>query len=312
MSKLELESSVRCGITLPGLGRDAALHQARRAESLGFDSLWVTDHVAFHVPIPESLTLLSFAAAVTERITLGTSIYLLPLRPPVFAAKAVATLDRLSGGRLVLGLGIGGEFPAEFEAVGVPVGERGPRMDEAIPLLRRLWTERDVEHRGSHFSFGAVTLDPPPVQPGGPPLWVGGRSAAALRRAGRLGDGFLSHMVTPDRFARDLDTIGRHAAEAGRDGRPFATAAYLFTVIDESIEAAHARASEVLGRLYQQPFEDAARRYCLLGRPEDCLEQMRAYARAGVRHFVMAPLGDLDAWADSAAESILPELGALI
>ena len=159
---LRIENQIRCGIVLSGADRAAARSQAQRAESLGFDSLWVGDHIAFHVPIPDSLAMLAFAAGVTERITLGTSVYLLPLRHPTLIAKTTATVDLLSGGRLVLGVGVGGEFPPEFEAVGVPVAERGARADEAIGVVRRLWTEDGVAHAGKHFQFGAVTVAPKP------------------------------------------------------------------------------------------------------------------------------------------------------
>jgi probable F420-dependent oxidoreductase len=308
---LEIETQLRCGITLSGLSREAALRQARRAEALGFDSLWATDHIAFHAPIPESLSLLAFAAAATERITLGTSVYLLALRPAVLAAKVVATVDALSGGRFVLGVGLGGEFPAEFDAVGVPVGERASRVDEAIPLLRRLWRGEEVAHEGTHARFGPIRLAPGPARAGGPPIWVGGRSVAALRRAARLGDGFISHMATPRSCAQQLETIAREAEAARRSAR-FVPAAFLFSVIDESMEAAHRGASEELGRLYRQPFDAAARRYCVLGTPADCLEQLRAYARAGIRHFILAPLGDMDTTMERAGAEILPELPGLL
>jgi alkanesulfonate monooxygenase SsuD/methylene tetrahydromethanopterin reductase-like flavin-dependent oxidoreductase (luciferase family) len=119
-------------------------------------------------------------------------------------------------------------------------------------------------------------------------------------------------MCSPERYASDLASITRHARDAGRGERPFATAAFLFSVLDGSVEAAHRRAVDELERLYQRPFADAARRYCLLGRAEDCLERMRQFARVGVRHFILAPLGDLDAFASRAASEILPEVPALL
>lgn len=302
---LVLDDTVRCGVTLAGLSRASALAEARRVESLGFDSLWVTDHLAFHLPIADALTLLGFAAAVTERVTLGTSIYLLPLRPAAVTAKQAASVDLLSGGRLVLGVGVGGEYPPEFEAAGVPLRERGSRLEEAIPLLRRLWSERDVVHRGAHARFGPITVTPGPLQPGGPPIWVGGRAAIAMDRAGRLGDGYISHMVTPEHYAANLARIAAAARAAGRAPRRFATAAFLFTWIDATEELAAQRAAAELERLYAQPFESAVRRYCLLGPPEACRRQMQRYVDSGVRHFVIAPLLD----AALVAERLAGELG---
>jgi len=308
---LSLDPRVRCGLVLGGLSRDTALAQAREAEALGFDSLWVGDHIAFHVPLLESLSLVSFLAGITERVLLGTGVYLLPLRQPTLAAKAAATADVLSGGRLLFGVGVGGEYPPEFEASGVPVRERGARMDEAIPLLRRLWTEERVAHEGKHYRFGSVSPAPKPVQPGGPPIWIGGRSPAAMRRAGVLGDGYVSTMTSPERYRSNLALVARHAGERGREIPRFGTGALLFTVLDASHERAVARAGDMLSRVYNRPFHDAARKYCLLGRPEDVLEQMRTFASAGVRHFLLASLVEPAGFAGEIAKHILPELPGL-
>jgi len=307
---LPLDSRVRCGVVVAGQTRDAALAQARRADAAGFDSLWVGDHIAFHVPILESLSLLSFLAAATERATLGTAVYLLPLRHPVLAAKTAATVDLLSGGRLVFGVGVGGEFPPEFEASAVPVSERGARLDEAIPLVRRLWSEDAVKHDGRFHRFGPVTLAPKPVQPGGPPIWIGGRAPAAMRRAGRLGDGYVSTMTSAERYRSNLEAIAGAAREAGRRIERFATAAFLFTVIGPR-EASVARAAALLGTIYRRDFREAAPRYALCGEPADVLAQMRVFRDAGVRHFILAPLMDPMELTERVAAEILPELGRL-
>lgn len=177
------------------------------------------------------------------------------------AAKAAAAIDRLSGGRLVLGVGVGGEYPPEFEASGVAVGERGARTDEAIPLLRRLWREERVAHAGRFYRFGPVALAPRPTRADGPPIWIGGRAPAAMRRAGRLGDGYVSTMMSPERYRANLELIASEAQPAGRATRPFATAALLFTALDASYEAALDRAAALLGRLYARPVREAAAKY---------------------------------------------------
>jgi probable F420-dependent oxidoreductase len=314
---LRIDPTLRCGLVLAAQEGDAARRQARRIEALGFDSLWVGDHVAFHVPIAESLTTLSFAAGATERIQLGTAVYLLALRHPTHAAKIGATLDRLSGGRLVLGVGLGGEFPPEWEAVGVPVAERASRVEEGIGVVRRLWSEDRVAHEGRHFRFGPVTLAPKPAErradgrPGPPPIWIGGRAPAAMRRIGRLGDGYLSHMCAPETYRENLATIAGSARAAGREAVAFGAAAFLFTFLEERFEDAHEKAAKLLGMVYARDFREAARKYCLLGRPEDCLEQMRAFAKAGCRHFVLAPLSDPEAFAERVAAEILPSVPTL-
>jgi len=311
-ASLPLDAKARCGVVVAGTTRDTILRMARRCEALGFDSLWMGDHVSFYVPILESLSLLSFLAAATERVQLGTSVYLLPLRRPVIAAKTVASVDVLAGGRTIFGIGVGGEFPPEFEACGVPLAERGSRTDEAIGILRRLWSENGVSHQGRHFRFGPVSLDPKPVQPGGPPIWVGGRREPAFRRAGRLGDGYISHMTAAATYRANLESMARHAEGAGRRIERFGTAAFLFTVLDDPYERALDRAAQMLSRVYNRPFRDAAAKYCLLGRPEDCLEQMRGFAAAGARHFVLSPLSDPLEFAERVGAAILPELPGLV
>ena len=308
---LRLDDRVRLGMMFPAGDRVASLRFARRADEAGLDSLWVGDHVAFHVPIPDALSVLAFLAAATERATLGTAVYLLPLRHPVHAAKATAQIDRLSNGRLVFGVGVGGEYPPEFEASGVATGERGARTDEAIPLVRRLWREERVAHAGRFFRFGSVALAPRPIQADGPPIWIGGRAPTAMRRAGRLGDGYVSTMVSPDRYRTNLGVIAREAQAAGRAERPFATAALLFTALDVSYEAALERAAALLGRLYARPFREAAAKYCLLGRPEDCLAGIRRFVDAGVRQVILAPLGDPGELLDVAARDLLGAVHAL-
>jgi len=303
---LRLESEIHCGVALSGSSAQAVRETAQRVENAGFDSIWVGDHVSFHVPIFDSLTLLSFMAGATERISLGTSVYLMPLRHPTTVAKQVSTLDQLSAGRMLFGIGVGGEFPPEFEACGVPVKERGSRTDEGIDIVRRLWTEDGVEHHGRHFDFGPVTLAPKPVQSGGPPIIVGGRKEPSMRRAGRLGDGYISHMCSAETYRSNLEQIGAFAHEAGREDIPFQTAAFLFTILDSDYGAALDRAAKLLQTIYNVPFKEAAEKYCLLGRPEDCMKQLQRFVDAGCRHFVLTPLMDAGQFLDQVEAEVLP------
>lgn len=210
---------------------------AKLAEDLGFESLWAVDHVVMcpeyrsrypydpsgrspfeaDVVQPDPLQWLGWAGAVTTRLRLGTGILILPLRNPVVLAKTVATLDRLSGGRVLLGVGVGW-VAEEAEAVGTDFATRGPRTDEAIEAMRALWRgEPTASFAGPTVRFDRVVSRPAPAQPGGVPIIVGGHSRAAARRAGRLGDGFYPLGV----FGPDLDAllgVVREAAdEAGRD-----------------------------------------------------------------------------------------------
>jgi probable F420-dependent oxidoreductase len=260
------------------------------AERLGFDSLWAGDHIAFPAPILDPLAALACYAAHTETITLGTCVYLLPLRHPTPVAKMVASLDFLSQGRVIFGVGVGGEFPGEFQASGVPVRERGGRTNEAIGVLRSLWRGMDARHEGRFFCLDPVRLLPPPARPGGPPIWIGGRSEAALRRTARLGDGYVGYLLSPDGFRERMDKI-RAEARAEKSERPITAALMVFSLIDSDREAAARKAAQFLGAMYGRPMESAVAKYCLVGSDEDCGEAVGRYKTAGVEHLILSPLG---------------------
>src|SRR5215475_12804291 len=213
---------------------------ARRVDELGYDSLWTGDHVSFHGPIYESLTLLSSYIGITKRARLGVGVYLLALRHPTIAAKITSALDALSGGRLIFGVGVGGENPKEFEASGSPHGERGARVSEAIDVVRTLWRDSPATFKGRFTQFEGVSIDPKPVQTPGPPVWIGGRSDAALARAGGQGDGWVSYVVTPERYAQSLAKIRAAAAADGRSLDGFATAHLTFITVGRDRERAKA------------------------------------------------------------------------
>ena len=204
----------------------------------GYDSLWVGDHIAFAIPILDPLLQLAQAAVVSRRLLLGTSVYLLPLRHPGPVAKQVSTLDHLTEGRLIFGVGVGGEFPREYDLAGVPIGERGARLSEGIAVLRKLWSGEPVAHEGRFYSFPEVRMQPPARQPGGPPIWCGGRSEGALKRAGRLADGWMSYVVTPEMYRASLETIAAAAEAAGRAVARFGTGHLLFARLDDTYEGA--------------------------------------------------------------------------
>lgn len=281
---------VRFGVTIPG----ASLDDAALVEDLGFDSLWQGEHIIWHGPTLDATVALSAFAARTSRITLGTSILLLPLRHPMAVAKSFATLDVLAGGRTVFGIGVGGENPAEFEACSIPFGERGARTDEAIEVIRRLWSEPNVTFAGRFARFSDVRLEPRPVQPGGPPIWVGGRSPAALRRAARLGDGWLPYLIDPDQYRSGWERIQAEARDAGRDLSNFMPAHLVFTYLDDDLDAARQMAARRLGRAYRQPFEELVDRYCALGPPETFQRKLEEFVAAGARHIILSPVCPYD------------------
>lgn len=265
----------------------------RRVEALGFDSVWCGDHISFNLPLYESLTLLASYVPITERIKLGSAVYLLALRPPAVAAKVTSTLDALSGGRLIFGVGVGGENPREFAAVGVPHRERGARVTEAIDVVRALWRDTPATFKGRFTEFEGVSIDPKPVQPGGPPIWIGGRSDAALARAGRQGDGWVSYVVTAERYAQSLDKIRAAAHAAGRPLDGFATAHLTFITVGRDFESARDKWVNRLSLRYAQDFGPLAGRYGIIGTPEQCAEQLQRFRAAGCAYFLMNAICDV-------------------
>jgi len=281
----------------------------------GYDSLWVGDHLAFAVSILDPLLQLAQAAVVSRRLLLGTNVYLLPLRHPGPIAKQIASLDHLCEGRLIFGVGVGGEFPKEFAVAGVPLSERGGRLSAAIPLLRRLWSGQPASYDGKYFGrFEEVVMQPPARQPGGPPIWCGGRADAALARCGRLADGYMSYVVTPDQYRAALAKIEAAAAAAGRSIDRFGTGHLLFTRLDATYDAALDAAAESLSQRYAMDFRRAAERYAALGTSEQVARRIRDFWDAGVRHIVIDLVGPYEGrprQIEEFARNVLPLLADL-
>ena len=261
-------------------------------DRLGFDSLWCGDHISFPLPILDPLLQLAQAAVVSRRLMLGTSVLLLPLRHPTPVAKQVISLDHMTEGRFILGVGVGGEFPKEYAACDVPHNERGARLAEGVQVLRKFFSGQPVSHHGKFYGpFTDVPMQPAPRQPGGPPIWFAGRKEPALRRIGRLGDGYLAYVITPEMYQAALQTIDAAAQQAGRGTIPFSTGHLLFTRLDKTYEQALDHATETLSVRYAMDFRKAAERYCALGTPQMVADRIRQFHAAGVRHIALDLLG---------------------
>ncbi len=301
------------GGSLPAVVGETAAG-ARRLEELGFEYAATGEHfMRGNPPLPTgaAFPMLGVAAGATTRIRLLSSIALAPLYHPVMLAKLAGTLDVASGGRLTLGIGIGGEFPVEFEALGVPVKERGARTDESLALVKRLWTEQHVHHTGRFYHLDDVTLSPPPMQRPHPPIWVSGRRDGAMRRAARLGDGWFPYFYSPAQYRQSVARIKAVAEEAGRDLAGFQWAHFAFICIADTREEAARVAAERLGGRYTSRAEmlSIVGSYCILGPVPECVRQVEAYVDAGARHIIFSWYGradDIPRQMETTAREIIP------
>lgn len=287
------------------------LDVARHAEHLGFDSLWAGDHLSPRGALLDSTVVLSHFAACTSRIRLGYGVMLVALRHPAVIAKQVATLDWMSKGRVIFGAGVGGEDPKDFEAVGVRLEERGARTDETLDALRELWRAGPRSFSGRFFDFRDVVIDPPPAQPGGPPIWIGGRAQAALRRVARVGTCWFAYLASPRRVAAGLAEIREHAEAAGRDPEAISAGLLAPTFLDEDGPRARSQAQAHLSRRYGQQFEaHVIDRSCLAGTPDEIRTRIGDFVEAGIGHVVFLPAWPADGQAMDRLSLVHEELVA--
>ena len=287
---------------------------ARYLEELGYESVSSGEHVMRGTPPgPSNMVLptLAVAAGATTSIRLLSAVLFLPLYHPVMVAKLAGTLDIASGGRLTLGVGVGGEHPGDFTALGLSPTDRGARTNESLEVLRRVWTEEHVTHEGRFFPLQDVTLLPRSPQKPHPPIWVAGRKSAAMRRAGRYGDGWLPYFYSPEQYRDSVPTIQVEAEQAGRDLSGFEWAHYSFiSLYDTREESARAAAARLGGGFrYDGDFADVVGRYTILGPVDDAIRRIEEYVEAGARHFIlnwMCEARDVRAQMELAANRIVP------
>ncbi len=268
---------------------------ARRAEDLGFDRVAIGEHVMDgKPPRPTMMGIPAMAAAAgaTSRIRVLTGIVIAPLYHPVMLAKLVATLDQISGGRLDFGIGVSGQRDTvvEFEALEIPVNTRGRRTDEMLSAMKQLWTGESISHHGRFFNFDDIMLLPKPMQEPHPPIWVAGRSDAAVRRAAIDGDGWYPYLFTVNRIRRSNQNVREMAEQSGRDLSNYNWGLNQPTAIDVDPDKALATAVSHIGQRYVTPersAEDIARALCITGNAEDCVGAIQERIDAGVREFIL-------------------------
>ena len=268
------------------------LDLAQHAEAMGLDSVWVGDSLVSK-PRLEPVAALAAIAARTERVRIGTAVMLPALRHPVTLAHSLATVDVLSGGRLVLGMGVGGAFTADqardWTSAGVEPKRRAGRLTEMVRLMKRLWTEDDVTFDGKHFHVEGVSLYPKPVRPGGIPLLLAAHdrtgSEAQYRRAARYGDGIMGITDSPEEYARASQRVMMLAAEEGRDPSALERAFYMTVNINDDETVALSEADDFLMAYYG--VRHWGDRWGPWGPADAVASRMRAYADAGAQHLVM-------------------------
>jgi len=282
---------------------------AQRIEALGFDVLGCGEHVSFHGDTANGFVSLSVAAGATSRIQLMSTITLVPLYPAALLAKLGAALDVASGGRFMLGVGVGGEYPNEFEACGVPVKQRGSRTDEALEVLHRTWSGTGVTFHGRYTTLNDFSLKPLPIQKPRPPIWISGRKEVAMRRAARYGDGWLPYMYTPEQLAESITKIREFGEEYGRDLSHFTPGIFLFTAAHEDQATGFKMANDKLSEQYAQDFTKLVDKYTLAGTPERCRARLQEYLDAGAR-FVFLSTACADDYIDRNLELMATQIVA--
>jgi alkanesulfonate monooxygenase len=291
---------------------DGILAYAERAEALGFESLWAWDHVLLGVepsfPILDAIGTLTAIAARTTRIRLGTGVLVLPLRNPTVAAKALGTLDVISGGRLILGVAAGW-YAREFDAVGVPFAQRGRLFERNLEILTRLWTEDRVTLRVDGLDLREAVMRPRPVQRPRPPILIGGYVDAVLRRVATRGDGWLTYFYTPDGYRRAWAKIEAFAREAGRDPKTLTGTNQLAILVGRS----RAETETPMRQWLQTEWDVAAWSestidHAIRGSVGECIEQLRAHVAAGVDRLILIPYRYDREQVEIIARDILPAL----
>jgi probable F420-dependent oxidoreductase len=306
ISRIELAVSIPQ--TFPGRPVDPGFirKHLERAEALGFHSAWVVEQIIGAIPSLEPVELLTYAAAVTTRIRLGSAVLLTALRDPVHTAKSLTTLDHLSGGRLMVGVGLGGQ-PAVYPAYGLSAERRAERFAEGLEVMKRLWTEPRVSFDGQFFKLKNLPQEPKPVQKPHPPLWFGAHHPNALRRTAQMGDGFMgAGSLSTAKFADEVKLLRGMLIEAKRDPATFPIAKRVYIAVDRDKARAGKRLTEWFGGFYGRP--QMAEEVSVWGPPEECIAGLQQVIAAGAGMIMLNPVFDDMEHLEIFASAIAPKL----
>lgn len=285
-------------------------------ERLGYHSAWVQDQVAGDVPLHESLTLISYAAALTTRVRLGVSVLVFPIRNAVHVAKIVSTLDNISHGRVILGIGLGHVVAPEFfQTYSVRATDAVKRFNEGVAVMKSLWTQPRTNFQGEFYQLKNVALEPKPLQKPHVPLWIGGQHPDALRRAVRLGDAWTcAGPNTTDDFAGFVAQIHRYLDEAGRDPATFPLSKRVYLALDRDAARAKRRLDEFFGARYPWQIRsnpDFVADICCWGSAAQVAEGLARVAQLGASTLILNPLWDFEEQVEALASEVIPAVRSL-
>ena len=301
-----------CGMAIPQSAGNAPVASTflqdflRKAETLAYDSLWVQEQIISDAPILEPVTLLTYAAALTSRVRLGTSVLLTTIRNPVQLAKSLSSLDQLSQGRLTVGVGIGG--PHVPEAVfGVTTERRARRFVEGLQVLQALWTQPKATFNGDFWRFENVEMAPKPIQKPHPPLWFGARTPVGLKRTARLADGWMGAGSSSSAdFVQHVQLLRQFLEEAQRDPATFPMSKRVYVAIDNDRARAERRLREWFAMRYKSA--DMATRVSIWGSRAECTDKLGELIHAGAQHLLLNPVFDELEHLELLAQDIVPHL----
>ena len=305
-------SGVEIGIALPQNFPDGMVDVGfvrrfvERAEALEYHSLWVVEQVIGTIASLEPVSLLSYVAAISSRVRLGTAVLVTNLRNPVQLAKSLSTVDQLSNGRLTVGVGLGPSLNP-YPTFGVPPEHRVSRFVKGLQVMKSLWTQPAAQHQGRVWQLDGVGMEPKPIQKPYPPLWFGARVPAALKRAVEHGDGWMgAGSSSNDDFKREVGELRRLLEEAGRDPASFAISKRVYLAVDDDEARAERRLMEWFGHFYHNP--EMAQRVGVWGSRQKCLERLSELVGQGAQHLLLNPVYDYMEHMELFAEEMIPEL----
>ena len=308
-----MSEKVRCGIAVPQVFLDGPVDMpligrwTRRAEELGFESLWTLESITGDVPLLEPATLLSYISALTQRVRLGTSVMVAPHRNPVQLAKSMGSLDQLSSGRLIVGMGLGNDL-SDYAPFGISPQNRVRRFIEIMDVMKALWTEKEARYSGQFWQLEGTQMEPKPVQKPHPPVWLGAGHPRALRRAVRYADGWMGAGASSTaQFIENAGYVRTYLEEADRDPATFAISKRVYLAVDNDEVRAETRLRQWFSdSMYKSA--DMGSRVAVWGSASQCTEKLAKISEAGAQMLMLNPVYDHMEHLEVLAQEVVPNL----